>query len=154
MSMKMYILIKRGLYWRPNAAGYTGLKAEAGHYTLDEARAHCRNGEVTMIADIEAPVFSPACPPDVRQKAEAKFDHGGQAFPRTLHANGRVAGSVPGMTLWDIYAAHALAGALMHGYRNGNTESGYIDARASWAACHADAMLAERRKRFGETSND
>ena len=31
-----YLLVKRSLYYRPNSKGYTGIKDEAGRYTLDE----------------------------------------------------------------------------------------------------------------------
>lgn len=32
----LYLIEKRGLYYRPNAQGYTCFKHEAGTYTLDE----------------------------------------------------------------------------------------------------------------------
>lgn len=35
--MATYLLIKRGLYWMPNRCGYTGLKREAGRYSVTEA---------------------------------------------------------------------------------------------------------------------
>ena len=31
-----YLIMKRGVYYRPNNAGYTGIKDEAGRYSLDE----------------------------------------------------------------------------------------------------------------------
>lgn len=38
----LYFIRKSGIYYRPNAQGYTSSKAEAGLYTLDEAirRSH------------------------------------------------------------------------------------------------------------------
>lgn len=38
--MTMYLIRKRGAYYRPNAEGYTCNRAEAGRYTLDEAISH------------------------------------------------------------------------------------------------------------------
>ena len=32
-----YLIRKRGLFYRPNSAGYTNVKDEAGRYTHDEA---------------------------------------------------------------------------------------------------------------------
>lgn len=67
-----YLLIKRGLYWRPDSCGYTGLKREAGRY--DETDASCRCHDegtpfgVTMIAEEDAHYFSPSCPGDVKQR--------------------------------------------------------------------------------------
>ncbi len=62
-EMAAYVLIKRGLYWRPNAMGYTGVLAEAGLYTEAEASARSRPGEdgVTMQLASEATEFAPAC---------------------------------------------------------------------------------------------
>lgn len=35
-----YVLLKRGYFYRPNAAGYTDRIAEAGRYSLEEAQLH------------------------------------------------------------------------------------------------------------------
>jgi hypothetical protein len=53
-----YLLMKRGLYYRPDECGYTGVKAEAGRYR--EADASPEHG-VSAIHEDEAPVFAPAC---------------------------------------------------------------------------------------------
>lgn len=68
MSEK-FLLIKRGLYWRPDAQGYTGVKSEAGRYSCEEAVARCQRGcgAVTMISEAVAPKYSVAC------SFEAKF---------------------------------------------------------------------------------
>ena len=53
-----YLLVKRGLYYRPDSAGYTGLKSEAGRYPAQ--RADPLAG-VTAIYEDKAPFFSPGC---------------------------------------------------------------------------------------------
>lgn len=75
----MYLLMKRGLYWRPNSQGYTGIKAEAGRYTEQEAKEwadHDRT-DTTAIHEDDAPDFSQGCCPyvkaDVLEKENAKL---------------------------------------------------------------------------------
>ncbi len=58
----LFLLMKRDLYYRPNAMGYTGIKDHAGRYTKAEAENHADPiSGVTAIAAIDAPDFSPAC---------------------------------------------------------------------------------------------
>ena len=47
---KLYVVIKRGLFWRPEDKGYTAKIEEAGRYTKDEALSRCHGGgqPVTM----------------------------------------------------------------------------------------------------------
>ena len=47
---KLYVVIKRGLFWRPEDKGYTSEINEAGRYTKEEAQDRCHGGEqpVTM----------------------------------------------------------------------------------------------------------
>lgn len=70
----MFLIEKRGLYYRPNSSGYTGLKREAGRYPFDEAAIHAGpNGPdgstdgMGIWREAEAPQFSTLCPYDVRQ---------------------------------------------------------------------------------------
>ena len=64
---QVYLLMKRDLYYRPNAQGYTGIRDYAGRYTKAEARAHARDGRdgVTMILEEDAPEFTRACHDDL-----------------------------------------------------------------------------------------
>lgn len=79
----------------------------------------------------------------------SKFDDGGAAFPDpgAAHPGARPPDESKGVSLWDHYAASVLGGlmaAQIHGF-NDQPASGPF---AEMAAKMADAMLAERRKRF------
>jgi hypothetical protein len=65
-----WLLMKRGLYWRPNSQGYTGLKSEAGRYTDEEVAIYRRQDErEVFILDAEtADEIAPKCWPDVAQR--------------------------------------------------------------------------------------
>lgn len=63
-----YVLMKRGLYWRPNGQGYTGVLAEAGRYSETDARAHHDHDadSTTMHLASECFDFAPACWPETQ----------------------------------------------------------------------------------------
>lgn len=74
-----YLLMKRGLYWRPDSCGYTGLKREAGRYSDEDSAWTCdgplADPKTTRIAEDKAPRFSPSCDIYVRQaEAERSLD--------------------------------------------------------------------------------
>lgn len=78
MSEQMFLIEKRGLYYRPESAGYTGLKREAGRYSLDEASVIVGpNGPegsqdgMSMWAEDDAPEYSLGCPWDLKMKDQA-----------------------------------------------------------------------------------
>lgn len=56
-----FLLLKRGLYYRPNGQGYTGRKSEAGRYPATDARPAYG---VTAIHEDEAPAYSDGCWPE------------------------------------------------------------------------------------------
>lgn len=59
---EVYLLIKRGLYYRPNGQGYTGLKDDAGRYDFERAKQHHSPEDgVTYIHEDEARECSPKC---------------------------------------------------------------------------------------------
>jgi hypothetical protein len=63
-----YLLMKRDLYERPNHKGYTGIKDEAGRYSLQEALEHAEwNGWANVIHENDAPEFTKACYDDLRK---------------------------------------------------------------------------------------
>lgn len=71
----MFLIEKRGLYYRPDAAGYTGIKDEAGRYSFEDAAFHAGpNGPdgsldgITIWAEADAPDYSPACYSDIKEK--------------------------------------------------------------------------------------
>lgn len=45
IAREEFVLVKNGLFYRPRAQGYTASTAEAGLFTLEDARAHCEAGE-------------------------------------------------------------------------------------------------------------
>ncbi|MBN8294587.1 hypothetical protein JI664_21620 [Rhodobacter sp. NTK016B] len=71
---RVYLIEKRGLYYRPEAKGYTGVKDLAGRYSLAEAAERMPNRDsknqdgVSYIHEDDAPDFSSACYQDVREE--------------------------------------------------------------------------------------
>lgn len=71
----MYLIEKKGLYYRPEAKGYTYLKREAGRYTFEEAAVRVGpNGPdgsqdgMSMWLQDEAPEFSSGADQITRQE--------------------------------------------------------------------------------------
>ncbi len=61
-----YVICKRGLYYRPKAQGYVGIKEWAGVYSKEEAEARSSpDAGVTSMPYDEAPDISPACYDDI-----------------------------------------------------------------------------------------
>lgn len=77
MAETEWVLVKRGLYWRPNGQGYTGLKRDAGRYAEAEAGDYADHGDgTTKMLLAEAPEIAPACYDDIaleyyKERAEA-----------------------------------------------------------------------------------
>lgn len=74
-----FLIEKQGLYYRPDAAGYTGLKCDAGRFTFEEAALHAGpNGPdgpqdgISIWAEDKAPEFSARCPWDVKAVHNAR----------------------------------------------------------------------------------
>lgn len=65
VSDKRYLLVKRGLYWRPDGQGYTGIKDYAGRYFESDADPE---GGVTAIHEDDAPEYTDACYSDLMAK--------------------------------------------------------------------------------------
>ena len=62
MSGEHYLIIKRGLYERPDHQGYTGIRDQAGRYTLEEAKSLFKRsgGECRWVHEDQAAEFLPA----------------------------------------------------------------------------------------------
>ena len=60
-----HVLVKRGLYYRPKGAGYTGRKDCAGLYPSSDARPDCG---VSALPFKDAPIFAPACWQEVKSE--------------------------------------------------------------------------------------
>lgn len=68
-----WLIVKRDLYYMPNAQGYTGIRDLAGRYSHDEAKGHVydagpRGNSITIVKLTEAPEFTKACYPDLALK--------------------------------------------------------------------------------------
>lgn len=61
---RRYLLQKRGLYYRPDRCGYTGIKEHAGRYFEHEASLP----DVVAIHEDEAAEFSPSCYDDLARQ--------------------------------------------------------------------------------------
>lgn len=79
---ELYLIEKRGLYYRPNSCGYTGLKREAGRYSFEDAACIVGpNGPdgpqdfgLCMWSESDAPEFSNACPWDIKLVEKTRVD--------------------------------------------------------------------------------
>lgn len=71
--MTQYVILKRGLYYRPNAQGYTGLLSEAGRFNRKTAFSLThptgpdgpRDG-LEFFTEAQAWEYAPACPPEIK----------------------------------------------------------------------------------------
>jgi hypothetical protein len=68
-----FLIIKRGLYYRPNGKGYTGIKDHAGRYSEAQARATAEHfagltpaADYGFIHEDDAPEYSRCCWDDVK----------------------------------------------------------------------------------------
>lgn len=98
MATGQFLLIKRGLYYRPNDCGYTGIRDHAGRYTFDEAKSRAINGVMMMRAD-KAPEFSEACFDDLARKHLAEQR---DKFRDALREIRRLNGNHDLPDAWDI----------------------------------------------------
>lgn len=57
-SEDAWLIVKRGLYFRPDCKGYTGIKDEAGRYSYEFAKDYDR-GECKIIRETDGPEFMP-----------------------------------------------------------------------------------------------
>lgn len=77
LNTKAWVLMKRGLYWRENAQGYTGLRRDAGRYSDDEVAGYADHGDGTAkMLWKDAPEIAPSCYDDIalayyRDRAES-----------------------------------------------------------------------------------
>ena len=73
-----------------------------------------------------------------------KFDDGGPAFPNVGDGS-----DYDGMSLWDYYAAHAPEMTEQWWADSSDSKETWAKADAAWRFNHANAMIAERKKRMG-----
>ena len=125
-----YLKMKRGLYYRPDNQGYTGLKSEAGRYPYDPASL---GDGITILHEDNADEFSPACWPETKLAAK-------DAEIAALQA--RVA-ELEGVALIEVPISDAVTGGeylslMKHGWISGQwdnddkTLSGYYWQSMEW----------------------
>jgi hypothetical protein len=74
-----WLLVKRGLFYRPNNSGYTGIRDEAGRYSRQDADEHMAAGGKAM-READAPEFMPGAYSDIvikrltEQRDEARVE--------------------------------------------------------------------------------
>jgi len=74
----VFLIMKRDLYYRPNAQGYTGIKEHAGRYTLEQVAAMFPNMDsphqdgTEFIRECDAPEYTKACFQDLREAHQAQ----------------------------------------------------------------------------------
>jgi len=67
--MNKFLIVKRGLYYRPEAKGYTNFAEEAGRYTLEEVAVLLPNKDsdnqdgMYFMHEDDAPEYAPSCCP-------------------------------------------------------------------------------------------
>lgn len=70
-----WVKMKRGLFYRPDDCGYTGIRDYAGRYSEAEAKAEMACEGVTAMPLADAPEFSSACFDDLaRNHLQAQRD--------------------------------------------------------------------------------
>jgi hypothetical protein len=57
-TVDTWLIVKRGLYYRPDCKGYTGIKDEAGRYSREVADEHAAAGG-TIMREADGPEFMP-----------------------------------------------------------------------------------------------
>ena len=74
----VFLIMKRDLYYRPNAQGYTGIKEHAGRYTLEQVAAMFPNMDsphqdgTEFIRECDAPEYTKACYHDLKEAHQAQ----------------------------------------------------------------------------------
>jgi hypothetical protein len=146
---RRYLLVKRGLYYRPENAGYTAIKAEAGRYLQSDAI----DGVNYAVHEDEAAQFSPSAWEATKiahlsnrieaQAAEIEelksWKAAEDAHHHMLRAENerlREAGNDLG-----FYAGHEDACDCVRGWARGPCNCGYTEA---WQAWHSLAGKAEQ----------
>jgi hypothetical protein len=65
---EQYVILKRGLFYAPDAQGYTGIRDLAGRYSKADAEAEARIEGVSCMPLSAAPEFTDACFGDLARK--------------------------------------------------------------------------------------
>lgn len=119
MTDARYLLVKRGLYYRPNNNGYTGIKEHAGRYRDVDALGL---DSVTAIHEDEAPEYSAACFEDLKcahmqariaaliEERDRLREEAHDGWERGMQEAANICGSLAETTYDDADAFRAAAG--------------------------------------------
>lgn len=117
MAEERYLLVKEGLYYRPNSNGYTGIKDEAGRFPA--SRASEADG-IEAIHEDDAPDYSAACWDDVKAKHQAKrratiieTDHPISQLANVMAGEAQSFAEQMGISKWNVAEAMANACGLI-----------------------------------------
>lgn len=81
-----WLVFKRGLYWRPNDCGYTGIRDHAALYTKAEAEERTQDDACAMVHLSVAPEFTSACYDDLARDHLTKQRDAAQATIAALQS--------------------------------------------------------------------
>ncbi len=122
----VFLIMKRDLYYRPNAQGYTGIKEHAGRYTLEQVAAMFPNMDsphqdgTEFIRECDAPEYTKACYHDLKEAHQAERLTAIAAENATLRAERDAAQSELDDCLasdWPIWATQIYNTLKEFGYR-------------------------------------
>lgn len=149
-TSELFLIEKRGLYYRPKSQGYTGLKREAGRYSFENAAIHAGpNGPdgstdgIGIWREAEAPEFSTCCLGEVKLTEGARTKALNEAIRAIQKARGDVIHSgivsyVEGISKGHDRSEVAIAN-LMEVTQSGKIRGGWDDGYDGQSAEAIDA---------------
>lgn len=102
VTVEMWLIVKRDLYFRPGCLGYTGIKDEAGRYPYEFAKDY-DSGECRIVREIDAPEFTGAAYHDLVIKHLQRQRAGLRAEIERLRAHAQQTRDCGGVTAaWAV----------------------------------------------------
>lgn len=148
-----YVVLKRGLFWRPEDRGYTSNIAEAGRYTREEAESRCHGGEDAVTMELASKYEPPANAGEPTEAAELAFDYGVRKDGSIWSSYGTFPGPdrhCMGDINWPLWAHADLKRRLDHGAAVSRECDGWkvkcseAQMEVYKAKCDTEGLRAER----------